>query len=340
LVNPYTAIARYRRRFYAARPDLQRHLTAPVVSVGNVAVGGRGKTPLVAAVAALLRDAGERPAVLTRGYARARYEDGVVVVRDPDGIRADVDRAGDEPMMLARALDGVAVLTSPNRYTAGRLAEHHFGCTVHVLDDGFQHFSLHRDADIVLVSDADVRDPRTLPFGRLREPLDALACADAVLTLADVNVRTDARIFRAHAIMERPALEPGCACVALAGIAQPGRFFSGLRAMGWPIAREIAFPDHHRYSARDVARLVRTAHANGSDLIVTTEKDLVRLLPYRPLGVRLAVAPFRIQVEPAPEFTAWLMERIERSHASGVGINGVPASERVRGLGAQPPGKT
>lgn len=322
-MNPYTAIARYRRRFYAARPDLQRHLAAPVISVGNVAVGGRGKTPLVARIAALLRDRGERPSILTRGYARARHADGVVVVRDPDGIRADLDRAGDEPMMLARALDGVAVLTSPNRYVAGRLAEHHFGCTVHVLDDGFQHFAVHRDVDIVLVSEADVREPRTLPFGRLREPLDALARADAVLTIGDVEIRTTARVFRAEPHMAQPMLvtgtspaaptaiphEPDCACVALAGIANPERFFGGLRAMGWPIAREVAYPDHHRYSAREVARLVRMAHANGSNLILTTEKDVVRLLPFRPLGVRLAVAPLRMVVD--PEFDGWLLARLD-----------------------------
>ena len=320
MVNPYAAIARYRRRYYATRPDLQRRLGSPVISVGNVALGGRGKTPLVAYVAALLRDAGERPSILTRGYARARMEAGVVVVRDPAGIRADVDRAGDEPMMLARQLDGVAVLASPNRYVAGRLAEHHFGCTVHVLDDGFQHFALHRDVDVVLVAEADVHDARTLPLGRLREPLDALQSADAIVALDAADVRSTGPVFRAerrmtHPVLAWPAragsLEPNGACIALAGIATPERFFSGLRAMGWPIAREMSYPDHHAYSRRDVAHIVRTAAAQGADVIVTTEKDLVRLLPYRPLGVRLAVVPLCMTVAPAAEFRAWLLARLE-----------------------------
>src|SRR6185369_3526449 len=105
------------------------------------------------------------------------------VVRDPGGIRADLDRAGDEPLMLARQLDGVAVLASASRYLAGRLAEHHFGCTVHVLDDGFQHFALHRDADLLVIGRADLKGGRTLPAGRLREPIDAAEAADAFVML-------------------------------------------------------------------------------------------------------------------------------------------------------------
>src|SRR5207253_8714787 len=131
-----------------------------------------------ALVAGRLRDLGERPAILSRGYARRDAPDGVVVVRDPHGIRADLDRAGDEPLMLARQLDGVAVLASSSRYLAGRLAEHHFGCTVHILDDGFQHFALQRDADLVVVSGADLEGATTLPSGRLREPMDAASAAD------------------------------------------------------------------------------------------------------------------------------------------------------------------
>src|SRR6476469_1889322 len=166
----YAAVARYRRRYYTIHPHLQRSLSRPVISIGNLAVGGRAKTPIAALVASRLLALGETPAILSRGYARRDAADGVVVVRDPLGIRADLDRAGDEPLMLARQLDGIAVLASPSRYLAGRLAEHHFGCTVHVLDDGFQHFPLRRDADLVVLAGADFARPVTLPSGRLREP--------------------------------------------------------------------------------------------------------------------------------------------------------------------------
>src|SRR4051812_35187847 len=147
----YAAVARRRRERYAGRPDLRRRLRRPVISVGNLAVGGRGKTPMVATITRVLLEMGERPAILSRGYARTHYEDGVVVVRDAAGIRSDLGRAGDEPLMLARQLEGAAVLVSSERYLAGRVAEHHLGATVHVLDDGFQHLQLDRDVDILLI---------------------------------------------------------------------------------------------------------------------------------------------------------------------------------------------
>src|SRR6478736_770134 len=147
----YAAFVRRRRERYHRRPDLRRRLRRPVISVGNLAVGGRGKTPTVACITRDLLAMGERPAILSRGYARTRPDDGVVVVRDPDGIRSDLPRSGDEPLMLARALDGASVCVSPDRYLSGRLAERALGATVHVLDDGFQHLQLDRDIDIVLV---------------------------------------------------------------------------------------------------------------------------------------------------------------------------------------------
>jgi tetraacyldisaccharide 4'-kinase len=176
----------YARAARARREAGRRHarpLRQPVVSIGNLSVGGSGKTPLVAFVASLLRDLGERPAVLSRGYARQRAEDGVVVVSDGRSLCADVDRAGDEPMWLARALPGVAVLVAADRHLAGALAESRLGATVHVLDDGFQHHGLARDVDLVVVSAADLADV-TLPAGRLREPLEALARADALVVPA------------------------------------------------------------------------------------------------------------------------------------------------------------
>jgi tetraacyldisaccharide 4'-kinase len=324
----YAAIARYRRRYYAAHADRRRRLTRPVISIGNLAVGGRAKTPLAAAIASGLVSAGERPAILSRGYRRRRAQDGVVVVRDPAGIRADLDRAGDEPLMLARRLDGVAVLTCANRYLAGRLAEHHLGCTVHVLDDGFQHFSLHRSIDIVVIGREDLDDPRTLPFGRLREPFDALRTASTVIALDDAPVQGLAPgrpIWRAHRVLDVARLvEPFGApvepttgsVVAVAGIAGPQRFFSDLRAAGWPIARELAFRDHHRYSALDVARILDVAREQGAGLVVTTEKDLVRLLPFRPFPISVAWVPLSIHIDAADAFNQWLMASLDSARGA------------------------
>ena len=157
-----------------------RRSSRPVISVGNLAMGGRGKTPTVAAVAQLLVDAGERPAILSRGYGRRAPIDDVVVVSDGTHVLADLDRSGDEPLMLARTVPGAAVLVCDVRAAAAALAEARYNVTVHLLDDGFQHRSLKRDVDIVVVRPEDLRG-RRVPFGRLRSSPRALARAGAVL---------------------------------------------------------------------------------------------------------------------------------------------------------------
>jgi tetraacyldisaccharide 4'-kinase len=302
-----------------------------VVSIGNIAVGGRAKTPLAAYVATRLREMGERPAILSRGYGRRAAVDGVVVVRDRDGIRADLDRSGDEPLMLARQLDGVAVLVSADRYLAGRLAELHFDCTVHVLDDGFQHFRLRRDVDIVVVAPDDLARPLTLPSGRLREPIDAIAAADATIALdaghgAGIAVIAGPRpVWTAHR-RQQPirlaessaadlALPPG-PVVAVAGIAEPSRFFSDLRAAGWTIARELPYRDHHRYSRADVMAIADAVRSTGARAAITTEKDFVRLLPFRPFPVTIGYMPLAIEIERSESFDAWLKERVAAARSA------------------------
>ena len=305
----YAAIARRRRERYAARPDLRQRLRRPVVSIGNLAVGGRGKTPIAAYVARTLLEMGERPAILSRGYRRGDRRDGVVVVRDPGGIRADLPRAGDEPLMLARQLPGVSVLTCADRYLAGRLAEHHLGSTVHVLDDGFQHLQLDRDVDLLIVAREDVARPATLPAGRLREPLDTLIAADAILAADGVEITSQAGaappVFRLHRSAV-PGPPDERAALAIAGIADPTRFFTDLRAAGWTLADALPFRDHHPYSARDVARILQSAGRAGAVRIVTTEKDAVRLLPFRPLALPIVTVPLHLEPQPAGEFKSWL----------------------------------
>lgn len=301
---------------------------------------------MAALVATALRDAGERPAILSRGYARRRAEDGVVVVRDADGIRADLDRAGDEPLMLARQLDGVAVVVSGSRHLAGRLAECRLGCTVHVLDDGFQHFDLRRDADLVMVAQEDLDRPVTLPSGRLREPLDAASAADAFVLL-ELDAASDAgsqdpaydrsersasstdvgRVFRPSVAVFRPGVPVWKArrnqaaatttdpVLAVGGIASPAAFFAGLRSSGWRIAGELAFRDHHSYSQRDLARIVERARAAGARRIVTTEKDLVRLLPFRPFALPIEAAPLTLALDDRPSFVAWLLSIVRRARS-------------------------
>src|SRR5262249_40719320 len=194
----YGAAAGWRRAWYARDPSRQKRLARPVVSVGNLRVGGSGKTPIVDYLARMLTESGERPAILTRGYARRVARDGVTIVSDGTHVVADLDTAGDEPLMLARALPGVPVLVGADRYLSGTLAERRLGATVHLLDDGFQHLELAREVDLLLVSEDDLTD-RPMPAGRLRERLDAASAADAALVTAGYESAAE-RIGRAIGI--------------------------------------------------------------------------------------------------------------------------------------------
>jgi len=322
--------ARWRRGWYARHPEARRTLTAPVISVGNLSVGGTGKTPVVAWLARWLADRGERPAVLSRGYGREQPADGVVVVHDGRRLLADLRRAGDEPLMLARALGDVPVLVSEDRYLAGRLAEVHFGATVHVLDDGFQHLQLARDLDLVMLTQEDLESPYVMPAGRLRETPDALASADAwICTGGAVSCEPAAadvvgpRPFLAqretHApLLVRPWRAPApmtseTKAFAVAATARPEGFFAAVRHASWRVVGERRFRDHHRFTAYDVGRIAREASAAGADLVVTTEKDLMRLLPHRPLPFTLAWMPLTVSIEPREAFEAWLLERLGRA---------------------------
>ena len=336
----YGRAAQWRRAWYARHPHRRARLDCPVISVGNFVVGGSGKTPAAAALARLLQQRGERPAILSRGYARRATADGVVVVSDGARVLEPTTRSGDEPQMLARSLDGVPILVSRERFLAGRLAERRFGATVHILDDGFQHLQLARDIDLVIVSKADVGEA-ILPAGDLRESLVAVRHAHAVLVpgsdedaamvwaqlsrAAGGFSPSDApEVFRisTHYDALRP-VHPADAfregegrgrVIAVAGIARPERFFAALRAQGWEIVREMVFRDHHWFTDGDVQTIRRAAAAAGADCVVTTEKDAMRLsFP------GLFYLPMRLAIEPGDEFGEWLARRLAVARA-GPGV--------------------
>jgi tetraacyldisaccharide 4'-kinase len=318
----YSQLARARRRYYERRPHLRRRLAAPVISIGNLTVGGSSKTPLAAEIARMLIDMGERPSILSRGYARKIVEDGVVVVSDGARVLATVERSGDEPQMLAHKVPGAAVLVSSSRYLAGRLAETRLGCTVHVLDDGFQHFDLMRDIDLLVAPDGSA-GTRTLPFGRLREPRDVSSAADALLVDGDVpaaDLPTFAKAFTFSRRINGPT--PDRPAFAFAGIARPERFFTDLERAGWTLTGRRAFRDHHHYSGPELEAISRAAATGGAGVILTTEKDLARFDvhlgsdPRTGTGVRpqmrqipqIVAVPLEVTIEPA--FQPWLAERL------------------------------
>ena len=326
----YGAAAAWRRQWYAADASRRRRLARPVISVGNLRVGGSGKTPLAACIAQMLLEDGERPAILTRGYARRRAGDGVTVVSDATALRADVHEAGDEPFMLARALPGVPVLVSPDRYLAGTLAERRLGATVHILDDGFQHLQLDRDVDLLLVSEEDL-DERPFPAGRLREGLQAAAAADAALVTAGYDAAAErigralriSTVFRVTRTIGAPRRITGdhdsvvvptdSRVFVVSGIARPQRFAADLSSAGWTVAGTMAFGDHHRFTPRDLRRIALGARAASSEIILTTEKDAVRLAVCDLGDLPIASVPLVVGIEPREQFRSWLMARLSRA---------------------------
>jgi tetraacyldisaccharide 4'-kinase len=313
----YGRVARLRRSWYERHPQARRSLDRPVISVGNLSVGGSGKTPVVATLARLLTGMGERPAILSRGYARRRPADGVVVVSDGQRVLEPVERSGDEPQMLARALPGVPVLVCPDRYLAGRLAERQLECTVMLLDDGFQHLALGRHVDVLVTPVSDL-DDAVLPTGRLREPLAAASSADCLLVpgsgddVARVSATFDRMpVFGVSNHYEglaplQPPLPAGNRVVAVAGIARPERFFAALGDQGYEVVRALSFPDHHWYTVADLQKIGAVVRDTGADLVATTEKDAVRVQPQPGWAVLRMTAV----IEPADRFAAWLRDRL------------------------------
>ena len=325
----YGAVATWRRRWYASRPSRRVYLSQPVISVGNLRVGGSGKTPATARIARLLVERGERPVILSRGYARQHASTDVTVVSDRSRVLSDVAHAGDEPLLLAQSLPGVPVLVCADRHRAGLVAEAQFGATVHILDDGFQHVKLARDIDILLADASDLTD-RVLPGGRLREPLANASLAHGVIVPA-VDLETARAIAEqlgvAHAFVMTRALgsatalpgsaplAPDASVFAVAGIARPERFFDDLRTFGVTLAGTHVFPDHHQFTTRDIAVIVDNARAAGATGVVMTEKDAVRLTGMDLSATAFAAVPLLAHIEPADVFATWIIERLAQARA-------------------------
>jgi tetraacyldisaccharide 4'-kinase len=289
----YAQAMRIRRRWFEERPASRRRLAHPVLSVGNLSMGGTGKTPVVGAIVERLLTRGERPAILSRGYARTDAPDGVVVVSDGTRVLASLDRSGDEPLMLARRWPGAIVCVSPDRYLSGVLAERQLGATVHVLDDGFQHVALERQLDVLVTTAGEIPHGRVIPRGRLRESMDAAARAHVLVVNGANAGAASAEAWTLgisqscglnRALAEPVALNAGSTravtrdarVLAVAGIAHPARFGDALKDAGWQVAGMLEFPDHHQYSSADIEKIERERVAAAADAVFTTDKDAVR----------------------------------------------------------------
>lgn len=312
----YRGALALRSAAYAVGVRRARRLPCRVVAVGNLTVGGTGKTPMVELLARALLARGRRVVILSRGYGR-RSGAPVGLVSDGRTVFLDSRTAGDEPLLLARRLAGVPVVVGRDRYRAGAWALPRFRPDVFLLDDGFQQRRLRADIDVVCL---DARVPwgsrGLLPRGSLREPPAALARAHLlVVTHADgaadaAHVEAEVRRHAptaplVHARFEADAVEDlgsGSAVpapmlrsrpvLAFAGIAAPERFAATLAGLGIAVRELVTFPDHHPYAPADLAALEDRARRVGAEALVTTEKDAVRLPP----GGGLAVWCVRVRL--------------------------------------------
>jgi tetraacyldisaccharide 4'-kinase len=311
----YRGAVRLRNALFDRGLLAQARLPWPVVAIGNLTAGGSGKTPVTSYLAGALLERGLAVAIASRGYGRAGHDP--VLVSDGTRLLAGPREAGDEPVLLARAHPRASVAVAADRRAAFRLVPQRPAPRVLLLDDAFQHRAVARDLDLLLVdAEAPFGNGRILPFGPLREPVSGLRRADALVVtrgdgacppaLRDALERhhPNAPIFHARIAPSRldradgPPLPldtlRGRPVFALSGIARPGRFEADLRRLGARIVGSRRFPDHHPFTPSEWTSVAREAGAAGAEMIVTTEKDRVRLpeaaAPARPPLTVLAIA--------------------------------------------------
>jgi len=335
----FRGAAAARRALYRSGLVRPHRAPVPVVSVGNLTVGGAGKTPVALLVAARLRARGRKVAVLSRGYGARRADPRVV--SDGERLLLGAAEAGDEPLLLARRLPGTLVLCGPSRAELSRRAVA-LGADALVLDDGFQHLGLARDLDIVVL---DGRDPfgngHLLPRGPNRELPSALGRAHlAWISQVDrasperlALLRTQALAATGHRPVEsRHAVEDvldglvarSCGADALAGrrtlllcaLARPDGFRATLLALGAEVVAERVYRDHHLFSEREVALALEEAEAKGCEVVATTEKDAVRLPERLARDTRFRVVRIGAEVVAGGEVLEELLLRVLRAGAA------------------------
>jgi tetraacyldisaccharide 4'-kinase len=328
----YGLAVRLRHTFYVHAFFKQKKLPQRVISVGNITLGGTGKTPTVMQIAGVLCRNRKHPVVISRGYGRSD-ESTLVVVSDGKQVLVDAKTGGDEPVLIGSKLVDVPVVADSNRSRAALFALQKFGNDTVILDDGFQQLQVQRDLDIVLL---DAVDPfgrgKLFPAGILREPLSALQRAHAVLITGAERVEdlgplksvirqqnTQARIFTSSQVPsdlvdvltgETKPLSAlrGAAVLAFSGIARPATFVSLLRSLGAEVKAEFAYPDHYDYKSSDLAAIVQRAADERISMTVTTEKDAVRLRKLAPDGIM--ALRIELKVVENEEWEAVLLDKI------------------------------
>lgn len=319
----YRSALAVRNLAYRCRVLRTGRLPCPVISVGNVTLGGSGKTPMVELIVRALKELDVAPAVVSRGYGRETR--GVHVVADQQSNKLGPRAAGDEPFMLAERLPGVVVVVGENRFDAGRVAVER-GATAVVLDDGFQHRTVEKDLEILVLNGrAPWGNARLFPRGMLREPLPAMARADliaitnppseaAVEAVAGTIRRYNERaplLVSSYEVVEAQDVRgeisasaeelAGRRLLAFAGLGSPQSFADTLDAMAVRVAGLMEYPDHHWFAQGDLDDLAQQSRAVGAEGLITTEKDWARLRGLRLPAVPLWVLAVRVRLDAGRE---------------------------------------
>ena len=335
----YGAVQVLRRECYRRNWFKSFKLPCKVVAVGNIAVGGTGKTPMTAYLARALLDMEQKVVVIKRGY-KGRGGSAPIVVSDGRHILIDSERSGDEAQMLARQLKDVPVLIGADRYQTGVAAISRFQPDVIVLDDGFQHLRLQRDLDLVLLdSAAPLGNGHVLPRGLLREPVEVLKLAGGIVFTRSSTLNTVENkglgIISRHMPVYSSSHRPYCyyrtrdqhsapsrdfsrlqnaRVTAFSGIVRNEDFHRVITEKGAELASAHVFPDHHPYTGNELKRIAESALDTGSDLLVTTEKDFMRLSPEFEWPLDLMVVGVEIDFGKQSEsFRNFLQSRLCRS---------------------------
>lgn len=297
----YAFVVVIRNLFYEWGIFKVKKLPRPVVSVGNIMAGGTGKTPMVEWIGRYFSSLGKKVAILSRGYKRITK--GFILVSDGDEILANSDECGDEPFQMAlKSVEeklGWIVAVCEDRYIAGLKILERFNVDVFLLDDGFQRRDLHRDIDIVIISGDEISEP-LIPAGFKREPLHSLKRADVICVWDRIKMDNFSRYLDENKVVANFDYElleirkffdyilskeefKGKKAVAFSGIGKHTKFVKLLKDNNFIVGEDFEFPDHYRYSPRDIERLIDALHATKAEFIVTTEKDYARLFSMKEL---------------------------------------------------------
>jgi tetraacyldisaccharide 4'-kinase len=345
LLSPFASLYglgnRLHKWTYASGLQKSLRLPVPVISVGNLSCGGTGKTPIVIELAQRLIEQGLKVGILSRGYAR-RERSNLVIVSNGERIMAAVHQSGDEPLVMAEQVPKAVVISSSNRYEAGLRAVADYRCEVLILDDGFQHYRLDRDLDLVLIDyESDPLNDALLPAGRLREAPAALARASQVI-ITKVPEPFDAQkinnlefLVRRYSPLAgitmcrfvprqikgfsdgKPKTLPvsflsGLKVITFCGLAQPENFASQVSKLGANVVDSYMFPDHHWYSAQELDTLASKLKQASGDFLVTTKKDLVKL---QTSSVKTKILAVELETQWIGEFPSKVITLIERKFA-------------------------